>query len=67
MGFFDRILTNAKDYHLPITLFVFVTGSGLAWYHKLDQSYVLFAGTVLGALTGHAYSPAQKDHDQDGK
>ena len=53
MGLFDKILSEAKDYHLPITVFVFVTGTALSWFHKLDPSYVAFTGT--------AYSPAQKD------
>jgi hypothetical protein len=67
MGLFDKILTDIKDYHLPITIFVFITGSTLAWFHKLDPAFVAFAGTVLGAITGHAYSPAQKDSGQDGQ
>jgi hypothetical protein len=61
MGLFDKILSEAKDYHLPITVFVFVTGTALSWFHKLDPSYVAFTGTVLGTITAHAYSPAQKD------
>lgn len=66
MGLFDRLLTNMKDYHLPITVFVFVVGTVEHYVKGLDASYVGFVGLVLGAITGHAFSPAQKDQD-DGK
>lgn len=57
----DKLLTNCKDYHIPITVFVFITGSVMKWYGHLDMAYVAFVGTVLGAITGHAFSPAHKD------
>jgi hypothetical protein len=55
---FDKILSNCKDYHLPICVFIFSTGSMLQWFHHLDMSFVAFTGTVLGAITGHAFSKA---------
>jgi hypothetical protein len=61
----DKILSAAKDYHLPIALFIFVVGSILQWFHHLDMSFVAYAGTVLGAITGHAFSPAQQDKSAD--
>jgi len=63
MKWVDTLLTNMKDYHLPICLFMFLSGVGLQWFHHLDMSFVAYTGTILGAITGHAYSPAQKDKD----
>jgi hypothetical protein len=57
----DTLLTNMKDYHLPICILMFGVGSVLQWFHHLDMSYVAYTGTILGAITGHAFSPAQKD------
>lgn len=64
---FDKLLTNCKDYHLPICGAVFAIGSVMQWYHHLDMAFVAFTGTVLGAITGHAFSPAQKDNNEPGK
>lgn len=54
----DRVLSAAKDWHLPICVGVFAVGSVLQWFHHLDASYVAFTATVLGAITGHSFSPA---------
>ena len=58
---FDKILTNIKDYHLPICISIFGTGAILQWFHHMDPAFVAFTATVLGAITGHAFSPARKD------
>jgi len=58
---FDKILSACKDYHLPICVFMFITGSVMKWFGHLDMVFVAYAGTILGAVTGHAFSPAQKD------
>ena len=58
---FDEILSNMKDYHLPACIGVFGIGSILQWCHHLDGTFVTFTATVLGAITGHAFSPAQQD------
>lgn len=50
----DKILTDCKDHHMPAIGVVFGVGSVLAWFHHLDNSYVMFAGTILGAITGHS-------------
>lgn len=57
----DKILSAAKDYHLPISVFIFIVGAILQWFHHLDMAFVAYTGTVLGAITGHAFSPAQQD------
>jgi len=54
-------MSAAKDWHLPISVFMFIVGSAMQWFHHLDMAYVAYAGTILGAITGHAYSPAAKD------
>lgn len=59
----DKILSNMKDYHLPIIVGVFGVGAVLQWFHHLDYAFVAFTGTVLGAITGHAFSPAQAAPD----
>ena len=61
----DRILSNVKDYHLPICVLVFVMGWLLQWFGKMDSTFVAFTGTVLGCLVGHAFSSAWKGDDQD--
>jgi len=60
----DKILTNCKDYHLPISVFVFVIGAVMKWHGHMDMTFVAFTSTVLGAITGHAFSPARKDDPQ---
>jgi hypothetical protein len=62
MTFIDKVLTNMKDYHLPICLVMFFTGAGMSWFHHLDMNFVAYAGTILGAITGHAFSSAAKDN-----
>ena len=57
---FDKIMSAAKDYHLPIAVFCFVVGSVMSWFHHLDMAFVAYTGTILGAITGHAFSPAGK-------
>lgn len=61
----DKVLSAAKDWHLPISVGIFGVGSVLQWFHHLDASFVAFTATVLGAITGHAYSPAQQDKGAD--
>jgi len=61
--FVDKVLSAAKDWHIASCLFVFLIGSVLQWFHRLDPTFVMFAGTVLGAITGHAFSPAQSAPD----
>jgi hypothetical protein len=55
----DKILSNFKDYHLPIFVGMFGVGCVLQWFHHLDMAFVAFTGTVIGGITGHAFSPAQ--------
>ena len=62
----DKILSNMKDYHLPICMLVFIVGSVIHWFHHLDASYVGFTATVLGAITGYAFSPAQNNNGSTG-
>jgi hypothetical protein len=44
---------------------MFGVGAVLQWFHHLDMAFVSFAGVIVGGITGHAFSPAQKDHDND--
>ena len=60
---FDKILSNFKDYHLPIFVSMFGVGCVLQWFHHLDMAFVAFTGTVIGGITGHAFSPAQAGSD----
>jgi hypothetical protein len=62
---FDKIMSNFKDYHLPIYAGIYGIGSLLQRFHHLDSTFVMFTATVLGAITGHSFSPAQKDHPED--
>lgn len=62
---FDKILSNMKDYHLPIFLGMFGVGSVLSWFHHLDMAFVAFTSAIIGGITGHAFSPAQQDKPQD--
>ena len=43
-----------SDGHLPIGLFIFITGSTIHIYHGLDPSFVAFTSTVLAFLGAHA-------------
>ena len=57
----DALLTDIKDYHLPITIGIFGVGSILQWFHHMDPTFVAFTATVLGAITGHAFSGISRD------
>lgn len=57
----DKVLSALKDWHIPCAMSIFGVGSVLQWCHHLDSSFVAFTGVVLAAITGHAFSPAQKD------
>jgi hypothetical protein len=61
----DAVLSAAKDWHLPISVFIFIVGSVMKWFGHLDSTFVAFTATVLGAITGHSFSPAQKDHEEE--
>jgi len=61
----DKYLSAAKDWHLPISVFVFLVGSVLQYLHHLDTTFVGFTATVLGAITGHSFSPAADDKPGD--
>lgn len=57
----DKLLSEANDYHIPCGLFVFVTGTVVHWLHGIDANYVAMCTVVLGAITGHAiWAPGQK-------
>lgn len=61
----DKLLTNCKDYHLPICTFVFCAGAVLQWWHHMDRDFIAYTVVVLGAITGHAFSPSQRDQPGD--
>lgn len=61
----DTILTNFKDYHLPIVVGIFGVGAVLQWFHHMDSTFVAFTATILGAVTGQAFSNAWKDQAGD--
>lgn len=67
MNFFtlDKWLSAAKDYHVPVCLGMFGVGSVLQWFGHMDAAFVAFTATIIGGVTGHAFSPAQKDHEVD--
>lgn len=50
----DKVLSDFKDYHVPVILGVFSVGTVIEWYHHLSMPYVYFCMGVLTALTGHA-------------
>lgn len=60
---FDRILSQVNDYHIVVSVFVFMTGSVLSWFHRLDGTFVAFTATVLSAVTGHAYIKSKNGGD----
>lgn len=62
-GLLDKWLSAAKDWHLPICTFMFVVGSVIHWLHGIDASYVAFTATIVGGVTGHAFSNAGKPDD----
>ena len=56
-----------KDYHLPACIGMFGVGAVLQWCHHLDMAFVAFTSVIVGGITGHAFSPAQKDGSNDAK
>lgn len=66
----DKTLSNLKDYHLPIMIFMFLGGGVLAWFGKMTYAFVAFTGTIVGGITGHSFSPAGRPDEvkeEDGK
>jgi hypothetical protein len=61
----DKTLSNLKDYHIPVLIFMFLAGFPVAWFGHLDMAFVAFTGTIVAGITGQAFSPAQKDKDGD--
>ena len=59
----DKWLSAAKDYHIPVTIVIFVVGTVLQWYGHLGADYVAFVVAILGVIVGHSFSPAQKEGD----
>lgn len=64
----DRALTNMKDYHMPVMIVFFFVGCAIAIWRPASMTYafVAFTGTIIGGITGHAYSPAARDPDPPG-
>lgn len=64
----DKWLSASKDWHIAVSVFIFITGSVIHWLHGIDASYVAFTGVVIGGITGHAYSAAGKpDNPENGQ
>jgi hypothetical protein len=62
---FDSFCSGFKDYHVPSYLFMFSIGAILQWLHHLDATFVTFTAAILAALTGHQFSPAAKDQNNN--
>lgn len=60
----DKILSDCADYHLPAYAGVFALGSTLAWFHRLDPTFVTFAGMVISAVAGHSVFGKKNGDDQ---
>jgi hypothetical protein len=58
---FDKILSNVKDYHLPIIVFIFLIGTLLQRFGHMDTTFVEFTTVIVAGVTGQAFSPARKD------
>ena len=50
----DKVLSDFGDYHIPVLSGIFLVGSVIDWFHRLDPTYVTFTGLVISAVTGHA-------------
>jgi len=61
---FDAVCSGFKDYHVLAYLFMFTVGAALQWLHHLDVTFVAFTASILGALTGHQFSPAANDKEK---
>lgn len=57
----DKVLTNFKDYHIPIALIIFITGTVVHIVHGLTADYVAFTSTILGFLGAHAVFANRSD------
>jgi hypothetical protein len=65
----DRLLSDANDYHIPFAGVVFLLGSVMQWFHRLDASYIAFTSTVLTFIGTHAWMKSKNggDDSQTGK
>lgn len=64
MNFIKSVFEKVnKDGHVPIAIFIFITGSAIHVLHGLDASFVSFTTTILAFLGGHAYLQSGGDTD----
>ena len=61
--FLDKLLTDANDYHIPFAGAVFLLGSVMQWFHRLDASYITFTSTILTFIGTHAYLKSKNGGD----
>jgi Na+/melibiose symporter-like transporter len=49
--FLERVDTKA---HIPVGVGIFVVGTALQVFHRMDATFVAFVSSVLGFLGAHA-------------
>ena len=52
---FTQIIKWANGRHTLFALFFTVMGTTLAWFHRLDPSYVMLVTAIQGWVFAHSY------------
>lgn len=63
LDFFDKLMTEANDYHIPFAGGVFFVGTIMAAFHRLDAEYITFTSTILTFIGTHAYIKSKNGGD----
>ncbi|PWT75523.1 MAG: hypothetical protein C5B59_08575 [Bacteroidetes bacterium] len=51
---FKKILIWMQGRHTFFAFLELALGTALAWFHRLDMSYVALVGTIQGMVLGHS-------------
>jgi hypothetical protein len=49
-----KLFAWAQGRTTAFALMFFISGTTMAWFHRLDATYVAFCGTLMGAVIGHS-------------
>lgn len=64
---FAKIFQWCQGRHTAFALFFTIMGTAMAWYHRLDMSYVALIGAIQSFVFAHSYKEDKfKDGGQDG-
>lgn len=61
---FSKLVTWCQGRHTLFAIFFTVMGTLMAWFHRLDPSYVALIGAIQAFVFAHSY---KEDHFDGGQ